>query len=91
MNGEARAFGTAVHEGLEFMYQRLTETGTAPTEKDYKDVHQRFIDSGIENQLSDQSLYDEGHQLLKVRLDNYDTAEKVDPKRWAEAGDSIHN
>ena len=75
--GDARAFGTAVHEALEKMYTRLGEKGAAPDEEDYNYVYDVFLDSAIDNQLIDQGLYDEGRQMLKARLDAFDPTEKV--------------
>jgi len=77
MSGQARAFGTAVHEALEHMYGILNGTGRKPTESDYNSVMQKFMESGINNQLSDQELYAEGRTILKARLDSYDPSEKV--------------
>jgi hypothetical protein len=77
MSGEARAFGVAVHEALEYMYTILSGTGKIPTEEDYNLVYKKFLESGIENNLADQSLYEEGRTMLKARLDNYDPNEKI--------------
>ena len=75
--GEARPFGTAVHEALELMYKRLIEKDGFPTEEDYDFVYRSFINSALNNGLTDQSLYEEGKYLLKQRLDSYDPSEKV--------------
>jgi len=77
MTGEARAFGIAVHEALEFMYERLSKSGNLPTEEDYNAVYKHFLDSGVQNSLVSQDLYDEGRAMLKARLDSYDPAEKI--------------
>src|SRR4030042_3535280 len=70
VNGEARAFGTAIHEAMEHMYTILSGD-RVPTEEDYVSVCDVFIKSGIKNNLCDQNLYDEGRLLLKQRIDDY--------------------
>lgn len=75
--GEARPFGTAVHEALEAMYKRLSSKDGLPTEEDYDFVFKTFLQSGLKNNLSDQGLYEEGKFLLKRRLDSYDPSEKI--------------
>lgn len=77
MSGEARAFGSAVHEALEEMYTRLSAGTRLPTEEDYEAVYKSFLESALSNQLSDQSLYEEGRVMLKSRLDTYDPQEKI--------------
>lgn len=77
VSGEARAFGTAVHKGLEHMYTILQEKGCAPSESDYDEVIKVFYDSGLKEGLSDQALYEEGRDMLKSRLDAYDPTEKT--------------
>jgi hypothetical protein len=77
ISGEHRPFGIAVHASLEAMYNRLNGTGRKPSSDDYEYVYGVFIDKGIKNKLSDQSLYEEGKQIMKKRLDSYDPSEKV--------------
>jgi len=77
MSGEARAFGIAMHEALEYMYKILMGTGKRPTEDDYTAVYKRFLEAGVQNNLSNQALYDEGRLILKAKLDAYDPTEKV--------------
>lgn len=75
--GEARAFGTAVHEALEYMYTVLSDSGNKPTEEDYRTVVDVFMKSAIRNGVTQQELYEEGREMVVSYLDNYTTEEKV--------------
>lgn len=71
------AFGTAVHEALEFLHGEVSKTGTPPTEFTYEQVLGVFMDSATKNNLADLALFEEGRGMLLQRLDNIDPEEKI--------------
>jgi putative RecB family exonuclease len=74
---EPLAFGIAMHEALEYLHQRVADTGRAPTAAMYDEVLGVFMSSATENGLSDMKIYQEGKDMLLSRLDAVDPDEKV--------------
>lgn len=71
------ALGTAVHAGLEKMYQIYVETGAAPSPEAYEEVIKVFMDAAAADGLKEMDLYQEGKDMLINRLDNLSLDEKV--------------
>ena len=71
------SFGTAVHEALECLHTRVSESGAPPTTEDYEAVLSTFMHSATSGGLSDLALYQEGKEMLLARLDNIDHTEKI--------------
>lgn len=69
--GQARAFGTAVHAALEYMYTVMSSEKRAPEKGDYEKVVDVFMKSAIDGGLDDQSLYEEGYAIISRYLDTY--------------------
>jgi len=71
------AFGIAVHEALEFIHQKVSDTGKPPGPQEYNEALSVFMQSATRSGLSDLKLYQEGKDLITKRLDNIDPEEKV--------------
>jgi len=71
------AFGIAMHEALEFMHQKVSDSQQAPTPDLYKEVIQVFMTSATSHGLSSLDTYQEGRDLLMTRLDRVSPEEKV--------------
>ena len=71
------AFGTAIHEALEFMHGEVAKEGKPPNPEMYDKVLRVFMDSASKNNLSDMALYEEGRNMMMSRLDNVDPEEKI--------------
>jgi RecB family exonuclease len=71
------AFGTAVHEALEFMHGEVAKEGKAPGPEMYEKVLKSFMVSATKNNLSEMALYEEGRNMMISRLDNVDPEEKI--------------
>ncbi len=71
------AFGSAVHEALEFMHGEVSKIGTPPDEELYDRTLTVFMESATKNNLDDLALFEEGRNMLINRLDNVDPEEKV--------------
>ena len=71
------AFGTAIHEALEFMHGEVSKSGEPPSDALYERTLNVFMDSATNNNLSDLDLFEEGRNMLISRLDNVDPEEKV--------------
>jgi RecB family exonuclease len=71
------AFGSAVHEALEFMHGEVSKTGTSPDEAMYERTLNVFMESATKNNLDDLALFEEGRNMLISRLDNVDPEENV--------------
>lgn len=71
------AFGIAVHEALEELYNIVSETKEAPSPEVYKRVLEVYMRSAAENGLTDMEVLQEGRDTVISRMDHIDPEEKV--------------
>lgn len=71
------AFGSAVHEALEEMHKITSETGHAPTAKDYNKVLDVFMNSAVNYGLDDLDAIAEGKTMLISRLNTVNPEDKI--------------
>lgn len=78
--GNALPFGTCVHYGLEVLFKLHKErqgTDYRFNSDDYEYVYREYIKETAKVGLSDISLIEEGWEIIKARMDNFDYSEVV--------------
>jgi len=77
---DALPFGTAVHAGLEALFQLHVQrygTGVRLSADDYEAIRKVYMESISLGGLDKLSIIEEGWNMLKARMDNFDYTEKV--------------
>jgi hypothetical protein len=74
---DALAFGSAIHEALEELHGIVSKSGLPPQASDYERVLRIFMNSAVDQGLTNQALYEEGRQHLINRLDTVNPKENI--------------
>lgn len=73
----ALSFGIAVHAALEYLYSIVKNFNILPNNEHYEEAYRTFTATAIKEGLSDLKLYEYGREMITVKANGINLAEKV--------------